>query len=373
MITVNKNLSFTQAIDESLEKFTLERKRLFRLCNYYEGRHDILNRTRRGALPNARLPHGFPKYIAEVSAGFMLSSEPEYKGGCDETALNNLLALQERCSDPALNMSLAIAQSVYGLGISLCFYTQEMHMAPLDPKNAFIVFDDTAERRPMYGVLLSHRETRVYTDEYVYVLDKPDSKSIKFKRRHGFERLPMIMYPNGAAMQGDFENVIPLIDAYDLLASDRINDRAQFADAMLVLTGVMGLSEDESGAAEKLRQERTLTLPDSDAKAEWLIKNANEKDVEVLRKSIADDIHKFSMTPDMEDTRATLGSASGIALQYKLFCLSKRTAIKERFFIAGLKSRLPLLCEGLKKEGKKAPDPEQIEIYFPARDMLKSV
>jgi SPP1 family phage portal protein len=373
MITVNKNLNFSQAIDESLEKFSLARKRLFKLWNYYEGRHDILSRARRGALPNARLPHGFPKYIAEVSAGFMLSDEPRYKGNCDETALSKLIAFQKNCSDPSLNMSLAIAQSVYGLGLSLCFYTDKLHMVSLDPKNAFVVCDDTAERKPMYGVLLSGRETRVYTDEYVYVFDKPDSKSYKYKQRHGFETLPITMYPNGAAMQGDFEHVLPLIDAYDLLASDRINDRAQFADAMLVLTGVMGLSEDDSDAASRLRQERTLTLPDSDAKAEWLIKNANEKDVEVLRKSIADDIHKFSMTPEMEDTHTGLGSASGIALQYKLFCLRRRIAIKERFFIKGIKDRIPLICEALKKEGEKAPDPESIEVYFPPRDILKTI
>ncbi|MDO5023120.1 MAG: phage portal protein [Eubacteriales bacterium] len=368
MIRASKNLSFTSSLNEALEKFRAESKRLHRLGNYYEGRHDILTRTRRGNLPNARLPHGFPKYIAEVSAGFMLSEEPKYRGNCDKQALKNLLEFQEKCSDPALNMSLAVAQSVYGLGLSLCFYTDRLHTVPLDPRSAFMVFDDTAEQKPVFGVLLSKNKMRVYTDEHVYVFDGADSKKIKARKLHGFENLPMVLYPNGTSMQGDFEHVLPLIDAYDLLASDRINDRAQFADAMLVLTGIMGLSEEEGDIAGKLRQERTLTLPDSDAKAEWLIKNANEKDVEVLRKSIADDIHKFSMTPEMEITNA-FGSSSGVALQHKLFCLRRRTAIKERFFIKGLKERLPLLCEALKKEGKVAPNPEDIEIYFPERRM----
>lgn len=41
--------------------------------------------------------------------------------------------------------------------------------------------------------------------------------------------------------------MLPLIDAYDLLQSDRVNDKQQFADALLVLTGVMGLTAPEDG------------------------------------------------------------------------------------------------------------------------------
>lgn len=56
--------------------------------------------------------------------------------------------------------------------------------------------------------------------------------------------------------------MLPLIDAYDLLQSDRVNDKQQFADALLVLTGVMGLTAPEDGdgrtPANAWRQDKTL-------------------------------------------------------------------------------------------------------------------
>ncbi len=78
---------------------------------------------------------------------------------------------------------------------------------------------------------------------------------------------------------------------------------------------------------ERLRQEKTLALPDSEAKAEWLVKTPGKSDVDVLRQALAEDIHKFSMTPDFADERE--GNASGIAIKYKLFNLEQRILTKD--------------------------------------------
>lgn len=47
----------------------------------------------------------------------------------------------------------------------------------------------------------------------------------------------MIEYRNNEERQGDFEQTIPLIDAYNLLQSDRLTDKENFVDAILVLYG----------------------------------------------------------------------------------------------------------------------------------------
>ena len=79
-------------------------------------------------------------------------------------------------------------------------------------------------------------------------------------------RLHPSEYWNNARETGDFERVLPLIDAYDILQSDRVNDKQQFADALLVLTGVMGIASPEENDArtpgERLRQDKTLALPE---------------------------------------------------------------------------------------------------------------
>lgn len=356
----------------AVERFEEERPRLKRLGRYFEGRHDILSRTKRAGLPNARLPHGFPKYIAELSAGYMLAEPVQYRLKGRDRELQAFLGLCRRAADDALDMDLALNQSVYGRGVSLLYGGQEKRLTSLDPRSAFVVCDDTVEKKPLMGILMGAEDTYVYTasEELVFKggkrrnYDCPDTV-----RPHGFCGVPMVEYLNNAQAQGDFEDVLPLVDAYDLLASDRVNDRGQFADAMLVLTGVMGLGtasapDDPVSAARLLRQERTLSLPDADSKAEWLVKNPVEKDIDVLRTALANDIHKFSMTPDLDDDRFA-GNLSGVAIRYKLFCLERKTRIKERWFVKGLRDRARLLCGVLKDGGLPFPDPEEMDILIP--------
>ena len=152
------------------------------------------------------------------------------------------------------------------------------------------------------------------------------------------------------------------MDAYDLLQADRMNDRQQFSDALLVLKGVMGITadaDDNLTALERLRQEKTLALPDADASAEWLIKQAQERDIDILRASLIEDIHKFSMTPDFSDEKFS-GNASGIAIKYKLFNFDNRIKLKERYFIDGLRERARAFCGWLATRQNVALDADEL-------------
>ena len=59
-----------------------------------------------------------------------------------------------------------------------------------------------------------------------------------------FGAVPIIEYRNNEERQGDFEQLISLIDAYNLLQTDRISDKEAFVDALLVTFG-FGLDTDE--------------------------------------------------------------------------------------------------------------------------------
>ena len=63
-------------------------------------------------------------------------------------------------------------------------------------------------------------------------------------------------------MQGDFEQLITQIDAYNVLMSDRINDKEQFVNSLLFLCNCHLYTEQ----AKKLLVERIL-MGDGDAKA----------------------------------------------------------------------------------------------------------
>ena len=156
-----------------------------------------------------------------------------------------------------------------------------------------------------------------------------------------FNAVPLIEYRNNEERQGDFEQLISLIDAYNLLQTDRISDKEAFVDAILVTFG-FGLEEDED-SIEALKN-GVINAPSRDdgADVEWLTKTFDETQVNLLSQSIENDIHKISYVPNMNDEKF-MGNVSGEAMKFKLFGLENLISIKKRYFFDGLHRRLKLI------------------------------
>ena len=99
--------------------------------------------------------------------------------------------------------------------------------------------------------------------------------------------------------------------------------KTTLADCFLVLKGLEGTDADGIAA---MKENRVLLLPDN-AGAEWLTKGANNEEVESLKATIDENIHKFSMCPRMTDDNFA-SNASGVAMKYKLMGLENATSKK---------------------------------------------
>ena len=166
----------------------------------------------------------------------------------------------------------------------------------------------------------------------------------------------------GASQLADIE----LIDAYNALMSDRITDKEQFIDSILALYGAMLAdpeTEDSKGktAMKHLKEEKMIELP-KDSKAEYLTRTFDEAGVEILKKAIEQDIHKFSHVPCMTDENFS-GNVSGVAMEFKLLGLENITKIKTRYYRKGLRKRIRIFCNFLAKKGNNV-DTEQITAFF---------
>ena len=169
--------------------------------------------------------------------------------------------------------------------------------------------------------------------------------------------VPIAVYENNSDLTGDFEKVISLIDAYDAVESDTLNDQEYFTDAYLALYGYTADSED----IKKMKENRVL-LMDEGTQAEWLIKNGNDTISENIKNRLDNDIHKFSKCPNMSDENFA-SNASGIAIKFKTLGTENITAIKERKFKKGLQQRLELISQitGMLDAGFAW---EEVEIIF---------
>lgn len=355
--------------------------RLSALRSYYDGRHAIARRHRGAGQPNNRIAHGFPRYIATMAAGYLIGNPVAYEAEGQEGALSVLLREYSAGAVDSVDAELVRDASIYGKGVELVYADENAHprVAALDPRDAFVVYDDSVENRPLLGMYampwrrpdgtLQGYLVSVYTDRRIITyrmkeLIRPDMKRPIHVEEHYFERVPLIEYWNDEDERGDFEGVIDLIDAYDLLQSDRMNDKQQFVDALLVLYGC-SLETDECGRTpgQQLREDKALSLPDCDAHAEWLCKQLNEADTEVLRSALKSDIHKMCMVPDLTDEHFA-GNSSGVAMRYKLLGLEQLTRIKERWFREALRQRLRAYAAFLACRGEAILDPEGVRMRF---------
>ncbi len=349
--------------------------RYHKLHEYYIGNHDILNRSRQSdAAVNNRAVCNHAKYIVDMAQSYLVGNPITYSAseGVDIEALKN--AYLEQGID-ALDSELVKNTNIYGRAYELVYADENSkpRSVYIPPMCAFVCYSQTAEKKPLFGVHY-YRETdvdgrvervccNVYDGDYIYRFsanqDNFGSLVLDSTERHYFGGVPIIEYDNNADKQGDFEQLVPLIDAYNILQSDRVNDKEQFVDAFLFLTGI----DIDGEQAKKLKEEKILMGYDG-AKAEYLSKVMSESDVKVLRDDLKEDIHRFSMVPDLSD-ESFGNNLSGVAIKYKLLGFEQMIKNKERYFAKGLRKRLFLYNNFLALKGTMQTVPlHRVDIIF---------
>lgn len=347
---------------------SVEAERLRKNKSYYDGKHAIQNNERKkDGAPNQKPVCNHAKDISDTASGYFMGNPISYESKDRDMEIDKLLQAFNRADVNDVDQDNALLLSIYGCSYEYVYAAEgeaELNVKNLEPENTFIVYDDTIEHKELFGVYyyvkrddVRNLETyvaTVCTDTHVheFVLYPSAAQSVEPSRdkepaKHNLGYVPIVEYKNNKFCIGDFEQQIGLIDAYNTLMADRVNDKEQFIDAILVIYGAMlGDTEKESEEAqEQLKKKRLLELPE-DARAEYLIRTFDEAGVETLRKALKEDIYTFSHVPNLTDENFA-GNSSGVAMEYKLLGLEMLTKIKERYYRKALKKRLKLFCHFL--------------------------
>lgn len=351
--------------------------RFDKLERYYAGEHDILKREKRSVLANNRLVCNHAKYISDTAVGYFAGNPIKYESTQD---ISPLLDILKAADSDTQDIDLAQKGSIYGVSYEF-IYADDVGKPRLyspDPRNAFVVYDDTVEQKPLLGVYYFRVHDSITRQDKGFSVYTADGGRVRHfmtdtgysvigditDTSHAFGGVPIIEIYNNSQCTGDFEPVLSLIDAYNILQSDRLNDKQQFVEAILLIKGaILGDDNEETSKAYRAIRENGLLEIDADSSAEWLVRQFDEQSVEVLRKSVEQDIHKLSSVPCMSD-ECFGGNSSGVAMRYKLLGFEQLTKIKERYFREGIKERLRLLCNYCNITKLGSIDPSEISVQF---------
>ena len=363
----------TEIIKKIIEKHRgAEIPRLQKLNKYYHAKNDILmKQVKDQSLPNNKIAHPYASYITDTLTGYFMGQGVSYSS-LDQAAADELQMVLEYNDEQDENMELAKDASIFGLAIELLYIDEDaqVRLKRLDPREVIIVYDDTLNNDILYGIRYFLCDDWVKDERYCQIEVYTDKEIITYKAEenlgslqeisripHHFSLCPIVVYDNNEEEIGDFEPVLSLIDAYDKMESDSLDDFDYFVDAYLLLTGLNADKEDIAA----MKENRVILL-DSDSDAKWLTKSGSDVTIENVKIRLDKDIHKFSKTPDMSD-ESFAGNASGVAIKYKTMPMENVVSIKERKFKKGLQRRIELIYVILALKGS-AFDWRAIDIVF---------
>lgn len=309
-----------------IEQHQKELERLQKLSDYYDGKHAVLERKlNNGNAKNNKVMVNHAKYVTDMNVGFLVGNPISYSSG-DTKNLDPILDSFEEIDIVSHDTELEKDLSVFGIGLELLYLRKvpgsetetEIMIKAVDPRGVFLVTDDTIEKNPLFAVHYYKKHGldgqligylfNIYTPQTIITrrakdLMLSDSTIIKALPQY-FGGVQVIEYRNNEEKQGDFEQALTLVDAYNVLQSDRISDKEAFIDALLIIYGFRLEGSVKDGLIEAPGK------GEDGAAAEWLTKTFDESQVQLLSKSIEDNIHKVTYVPNMNDENFA-GNISG--------------------------------------------------------------
>lgn len=319
-----------------------------KLKDAYESKHEILKEPTKPAYkPDNRIIVNFPKYITDTMNGFFIGN-PIKTVHNDESVSKYVEYLEKYNNQDDNNSELSKICSIYGSGFEM-YYTDEdseLCITYLTPMEAFMIYDDSIIERPKYFV-------RLYTDEenkeFGSISDDTIVRHFEVTEglrwtnegtQHYFDGVPATEYVENEERQGIFEPVMSMVNAYNKALSEKANDVDYFADAYLKILGTLVENED----IKFIRDNRIINFDGEDSDkitVEFMDKPNNDVAQENLLNRLEGWIFAISMVANISDEN--FGTASGIALRYKLQAMSNLAKTKERKFERGMNRRYKLL------------------------------
>ena len=350
---------------------------------YYKGMHDILSRKKKlKNSSNNKIVCNHAKDISDTATGYFMNAPITYSthdGKKDET-ISKLTDSFDTADVDDVDSDNAHDMSVCGVAYEYVYVKEnstDLAVRNIEADHTFLVYDDTIEQNLLFGVYYykfkdsvtdkyCYRAT-VCTQTYIYEMILQcagnNHKDVDGPNEHHLGNVPIIEYKNNKLNIGDFEQQIQLIDAYNKLTSDRVNDKEQFVEALLVIYGpLLGDDNEEASEAMKILKENGLLELPADAKAEYIARTFDESGMEILRKAIKEDIYTFSHVPNLTDENF-VGNSSGVAMEYKLLGLQMITGEKEKYYKKGLKRRIELFSNFLNIKAISI-NPNNVKITF---------
>ena len=277
------------ALYQAIPTFQKNQTEIRWLYNYFKGNQPILNRKKEVRPEiNNMIVENHASEIVTFKTGYLIGEPIQYINyGQTEISegLNLLNRYMNAENKPTRDAELATWFHICGTAYRMALPdgNGEMDEAPfeiytLDPDETFIVYASSIGHKALMGVYVTKIQNvphyHVFTDRAKFEIVNREIIDTKY---HILGMIPIIEYPLNRERIGAFEIVIPLLDAINTTASNRLDGIEQFIQALLVLKGIDIENEDYL----KLKELGGILVPENGS-VDYLVQELNQMETQTL-------------------------------------------------------------------------------------------
>lgn len=261
-------------VRDALKVHSLNATEIKYLMDYERGITPIHNRVKEGRSDvDYRINENHATEIKTFKVGYVFSSpitlvqraiEDNERSAEDDNRVAKLNELMFEQGKAAKDKQLAEDFSICGVGYRMALPKKyadgkksPFDILPLSPLTTFVVYSNDVYKRPLLGVsyvIKGDGKMRIgaYTDtEYFELEGSTVGGGVKVinSEVNGIGIVPIVEYRADEQRMGCFEKVLDLLDALNILASDRVNGLSQFVQNILWADNVT-VTEDQKTAVK---------------------------------------------------------------------------------------------------------------------------
>jgi SPP1 family phage portal protein len=234
-------------LNKAFDTHALNRGEIEYLWNYFRGKQPILQRTKtvRPEICN-KIVENRANEIVSFKVGYLCGEPIQYVGrNGDEkvsqaiTELNEMMFSENKATqDKEVVEWQMIGGTAYRLVLPDSPGEEDdapFEMNTLDPRDTFVVYSSEVGNKPMFAVKyrVDSEGTRIcsiYSNNWYWRIE---GDKIVESRAHALGMIPIFEYPANNARLGAFEIVLPMLDAINNVASNRMDGVEQFIQSFI--------------------------------------------------------------------------------------------------------------------------------------------
>ena len=290
------------------------------LWHYYKGDQPILRRVKevRPEVCN-RVVENHASEIVAFFSGYLLGEPCSYvrrgANASDTDTLNEIMFSEDKAS---ADKELATWLYVCGVAYRMCLpdAVEEQDEAPFeietcDPRNTFVVRSPGFGKPVLIGVqdIIQPDLSHLYCGYTATHYFETNGTTVKTWKPHRLGCVPIFEYQANTARMGAFEPVLPMLDAINMVQSNRIDGIEQFIQSLAV---AVNCQFEEGTTANTIREAGMIVLKSTgENKADFKIlsEQLNQKETQTLVANMVDTVKTIVGMPN--NTSGLGGGSSG--------------------------------------------------------------